>query len=373
MKARSSVRLGQYAAALVVIASCVHCKSASHQFAGAGGGGSGPDTSPHDGGSEPTGGQVADDGFGGVDQTPHGEAGNGAGVGGDGTEPAIMPEGPHHGFVLDTIEMPNSAADAARIGFDLNGDDVVDNAFGKAMFNLSIQGLKVNEDLDTKVQNGQLVMLADLQAASLTNARTAGFLTYFGSNPQPAPCAAVNDCGRHLDGTGAFDIAEDSRKGSACVGSMTDSVFSGKGGDLPLRIAIGEQLTDLVLHDARVQLAEVSAQGFINGRLGGALSPGDVNGSIYPAIHTALATGVALNCTGAAPPSCGCTESSLGKTAITLFDDNDDCSVSLAEVKTNPALTSLFTLDLDSDGDGTADALSCAVSITGKKATFDLP
>ena len=54
-----------------------------------------------------------------------------------------------------------------------------------------------------------------------------------------------------------------------------------------------------------------------------------------------------------------------------IFDDNpEDCAVTLDEFRANSLVQTLFRPDVDLDGDGTNDALSIGVGITGAAATF---
>jgi hypothetical protein len=378
-------RLGIRAALLVAVFGCVHCGGDDDAPAPSLGDGGEP-TSAGSGGTAPAGGtapgiggapDISDGGDSGASQQLGGAAGSGtqalAGAGGGGGTPNTTPEGEHYGFVFDSMEMPTSNADAVAVGFDLNGDDVVDNTFGRAMARLSVDGLDINGSLSRKLATGDLIMLADLQAASLTDARAAGFLTYFGDDPQPAPCSAVNDCGHHLDGTGAFEIVTDSPAGVVCRGDIASSVFVGLGGELPMLGAIGEQNLSFVLHDARVELSAVNEDGFVEGRIGGAVDENELELQVFPAVHATLAARVAADCTGGAAPACGCADPSTGRAYVTLLDENDDCVVSLTEVKANGLIQSLFEVDLDRDGDQIPDAMSYAVAVTGKKAAFDRP
>jgi hypothetical protein len=80
-----------------------------------------------------------------------------------------------------------------------------------------------------------------------------------------------------------------------------------------------------------------------------------------------------MGCTGGVAPDCGCTQNAVGKTYLDLMDTDDDCALSVVEVKASSLVSNIFMLDLDTDEDGFLDSMSCAFSVSAKKATFDLP
>jgi hypothetical protein len=404
-------RFGLSAAAVVALVGCLHCsddENASPATGGSNAGASGEGGSPTKGGTSAgtagstagsggssgsggapqvmagapssdggaggaAGGGSDEGGVGGAGVAGSGDAGAGGdvggGAGGAGGDPGVEV----FGFVFDKVVMPTSNAEADAVGFDLNDDQVVDNKFGRAMSQLIAMGFFVNPSLNTAVQKGTLLMLGRLDATSLSSAEGASFSTYFGSDANPAPCAAPNDCGKHLAGTGTFSIADDNLAANACIGDITSAVFSGEGGDLPMRLVLGIEKADVVLHDARVELSALSADGFSSGRIGGAISEADVNGELYPAVHNTIVADVALSCTGTPAPTCGCSPNTNGAVFIAAIDTNHDCAITLEEVKANETISGLFALDLDRDDDLTPDALSCGFVVGGKKATFALP
>lgn len=330
---------------------------------GAGGAVAGAGGSGDQGGE---GGWGLEGGMGGVGGD-FGEAGMG-GVGG-----AATVETERFGYVFNSVLMPTSNAEANLIGFDLSGDTIVDNKFGKAMSSLIAMGFLVNPSINTAIQNGSILMLATFDTTSTADAEGARFLTYFGGNASPLPCVAPKDCGYHLSGAATFDIAADNIEGTATVGSVAAGVYRGLGGQLPMRFMFGIEKADILLLDGHVELSQPSVDGFAPGRLGGAIPAKDVDEGIYPAVHKTIKASVAFSCTGTPAPTCGCSANTNGAVFVGALDVNHDCAISLEEVKANPTISALFALDLDRDHDQTADALSCAFAITGKRATFVAP
>lgn len=366
-------RVGLGGAALLALFGCINCgddDGATQQSPGDAGESSGGD------GAEPSnGGAPGDAGSGGT--MPGGSGGTGpspsAGAGGAGgaAEP-IVPEGEHYGFVFDTISLPTNNTLARELAFDVNGDDILDNQLGMVFGTLASMGLE--QGTQRLVDTGDVILLADLQTTSFSQASAVGFNTFFGTNPVPEPCVDDDDCGHHLDGSGTFDLTDDDLDGETCTGRIQGGVFRGSGGALPVRIGFTGQPLDLTLTEARVELTDVSEDGFVSGRIGGLITVARIDSQLIPGIRSAVQSTIAADCTGASPaPECGCVASSSGATNLTLFDMDDDCSVSIEEVKENSLVASLFAPDVDLDGDETPDGLSFGFGVTGKRATFDLP
>ena len=370
-KLKGAFGVGLPAAALFVLFTCAHCSIndvASTPPEAGGAGGEPSDTTPGGAPNQTDGG--TGNPMGG---TPGTDAGTGGALltGGAGGEASVPVSGDHYGYVIDSLTMPASANQAMQVAFDLDGDDLVDNALGQAMATFASQGFDVNGAIKTAILDGDTILLGDLQATAFTDAEGAAFATYFGTDPVPAACAAAADCGKHLTGLGSFTLAA-SPAGKACEGRIEAHAFSCQGGSLPIRFSIGATV-DVTLRDARVELSDVVKAGIPSGRLGGSISEKDVNDHIYPAIHTAVAGALTQDCPGGAAPGCGCTASSTGATYVALFDTNHDCAVPLSELKENALFTSLLSPDLDLDHDDTPESLSCAFTISAKSATFELP
>lgn len=364
-------RLGLGTAGLLAIFACVHCGDGAADSSNPGasgessGGAGGDDTKPANGGA------LTEAGSGGA-QTGGAETG-GAEAGGAGGAVAIVPEGEHYGFVFDTVTMPANNTQAREAGFDLNGDDVVDNQLGMVLATFASQGFDDNAVLDTRIQSGEVILLADLQTSSFSDASAVGFNTFYGTNPDPEACVADDDCGHHLSGTARFDVADDSPAGEACVGSLEAGVFNGSGGLLPIQLVLTGATINLTLHAARVELLNVSEDGFSDGRVGGLIPAADIESQLYPDLHASVLARIAEDCTGSPPPQCGCTSSSTGAAYVQLFDLKRDCDVTLEEIKENSLFVSLLAPDIDEDGDGEGDSLSVGFRISARHATFNLP
>jgi hypothetical protein len=133
-------------------------------------------------------------------------------------------------------------------------------------------------------------------------------------------------------------------------------------------VVLGATPVSLDLIGARVRLQSVTAGSLGQSVIAGAITQGEIDAKIYPAIHQNAAAAVAADCMGTMPPDCGCTPGSTGRTQLSLFDTNpQDCAISLAEIRTNTLLQSLFAPDVNIGGQA---ALSFGFGATAVQATF---
>jgi hypothetical protein len=321
-------------------------------------------------GSGESGGTMSEASAGAASLAGASGVGGTAGAGGAGEEPIVV-TGDHYKYVVGSLAVPTSATQSKMLAFDLDGNGSLDNRYGDSMATLASQGFDSNPALAAQIANGTTITLLALQAPSLSSASGAGLLSLIGREPMPPACQAANDCGHHLNGEGSFAATRPAGT-TAAVGTITDGVFFGKGGTLAVQVGLGGPLT-LTLTHAQAELSELSEAGFASGRVGGAITADEIDGKLFPAVHGLLSAAVDRDCTGGAPPTCGCVNGTAGGTYIGLLDSNRDCSIGLDELKANTIIKTLFAPDLDLDRDGTKESLSCAFGLTGAKATFELP
>jgi hypothetical protein len=303
------------------------------------------------------------------------------GGGSDGVDP---PAGPHTTSVADTVLVPTNNNEARAYGLDLNDDRTVDNQLGMVLGTLAGQGFKVQDTIDEAVADGSIILLVDFQAPNFDNTSAAGLQVKLGDSDTatPAPCntdetfcdmsdpPVCNGCGHHLEGEGVFTVAPGSPTNDAVGGKINGGVFSGGPGNLALQIALGGgNPIQLDLIGARAKGTGISATGFTELILAGALTQEDLDTKVIPAVHAQLGPLIERDCTGTAPPDpCGCEAGSTGKTVFGLFDtDPKDCTVTIEEIKTNSLIMSLLAPDVTIDG---KQALSLGIKVTTTKASF---
>jgi hypothetical protein len=311
--------------------------------------------------------------------------------GGDGPTP---PEETGHGFVVDSLLVPSTAAEAVdTYGLDIDGkendtDRGVDNALGRTFATLSAT-IDIRAAVSASVDVGSIILLVDVRSADLTADARVGVGMYLGANPVPVACQDEQDqtCRKHLDGAGSFDLAPGTPTDTVLTGSLADGGFSMSAEDEPGQIAIafpaldgGEPVVaDLV--GARISIQSVSESGLASGILGGAIPADDFEQIVLPSFHQGLAAQVAADCTGA-PPAC-CTPDSGGEGILQFFDPlSTDCMVSFDEFRNNFFLSLLLNPDVDlfdADGnynpnsDNVNDALSLGLGFSAVTAIFTAP
>ncbi len=285
------------------------------------------------------------------------------------------PEGPHSTSVAKTVSVPTNNNQARDFGLDLNGDKTPDNQLGMVLGTLAGQGFDVQGTISEAVASGSIILLVDFQAPNFTSTTAAGLQIKLGDDAtaSPAPCTDPLDpttCGKHLAGTGVFTVAAGSPNNVAVGGKIAGGVFTGGPGRLALQIALGgSDAIQLDLIGARAKGTGITADGFTELILAGALSQNDLDTKVIPAIHAQLGPIITQDCTGTAPPDpCGCEANSTGKTVIGLFDTSPkDCTVTIEEIRTNSLIMSLLAPDVTIDG---VEALSLGIKVTTVKATF---
>lgn len=286
-----------------------------------------------------------------------------------------VPIGEHHHYVVDALALPATSGDATSTGVDLDGDGSVDNQFGMITAALAGAGFDLDAAVDEGIRRGETLLLADVQATSLTDASRVGFSFYEGTNVSPAPCTIqtnLSTCGQHLTGAGNFDVVAGSQPSAPVSGRITAGVFDGLGGDVQLTFSLFGTDVPLRLTGARAHMTAVTTSGFGMSTIAGIVSGADLRNALLPALISELMTVIDRDCISG-PPTCGCAPGSSGEDAITLFDANADCAVTIAELESSALLSATLAPDMDIDGDGANDALSLGMGMTGVAATFAQP
>jgi hypothetical protein len=288
---------------------------------------------------------------------------------------AAEPPPTRHRYVVDSMQIPTSNAQAQALGYDFDGDGTPDNRFGAAIATLAAltnQGDRVQGAHDAAIDRGEILVLAALEV----DGQAGSLATFRGASPEPAPCldpGQLATCRRHLGGDGRFAVDPAPGTGARVAGELVDGTFRGGPGTLLVQLASldGSVLT-VELAMAFAELSQVSDTGFAAGRLAGGLSAADVDTYLVGGLHDEVEATIAADCTGL-PPDCGCVEDSQGKTILEFYDTDGDCRVSHDEIRNASLIQSLLALDLDTNGDGIMDALSLGIGITGVAASFELP
>jgi len=298
----------------------------------------------------------------------------------------VIPEGEHYQYVSKRVLVPTNNNQAREYGLDLNGDKTVDNQLGMVLGTLATMGFDIQATIDEAVAEGSIILLVDFQTPdpTFTSSSASGLQILLGDVPTPAACnvgetycntatpPVCTGCQRHLDGNGAFTIKVGDV--DALGGKIINGTFTGGPGDLSLQIALGgTDAIQLDLIGARAKASGISATGITSVILGGALTEDDLNTKVIPAIAAQIAPVITEDCNMlSAPPLCGCTSGSTGKTVLDLFDGGvpgsaKDCAVSVEEIKQNSLIQSLLAPDVTING---KKALSLGIKVEAVKGTF---
>jgi len=298
----------------------------------------------------------------------------------DDDNPVVVPEGPHHGYVISKVAVPSTDAESRQFGLDVGSpksaklDGNVDNALGDLLIGVRAI-INVQPSITSAIDRGAIDLLVDLQATDFTSAAAVGLAIKFGTAPNPPACIDANDstCRHHLEGTAAFQIAADSPTDSLVTGKIADGSFSGGPGNLTLQLTFGGT-TPSTLHllRARARASGISETGISNLILAGVVTDTELKTQVGPAVQAQIVAYLSAQCTGeAVPPVCGCT--GLAASVIPMIDLNQDCTISVDEVFSNPLVASVLKLDSCSkDTCDAPDGYAIGVRAEAVKATFPM-
>lgn len=296
----------------------------------------------------------------------------------DGGSGQVTPEGEKYQYVVSAAVIPSTATQAKEKGLDLDGDGKVDNQLGQTLATLKSQNIDTQTSVTASINDGSMVLLAELQTKSFTSASATGLKIFLGDKAtvMPAPCtdpAMATTCGQHLKGTGMFTVAGTSPKDVLVSGPIVGGTFKGGPGKISLSIALtAGQPIQLDLLGARAQLKGMSETGVTDGILAGAIAKSDLDTKIIPAIKVQLDGTIAEDCPNGTPANdCNCMADSGGKQILGLFDSAPkDCKVSVEEIQNNSIIKAFLAPDVVIDG---VDALSLGIGVTMAKGTFTAP
>ncbi len=293
-------------------------------------------------------------------------------------------------YVIDSLTIPTSPTQASQLGLNLDGDEQgrPDNALGQILATLASQagdGFDLQAEVDTSVDEGSIILLANLKSKDMNMASGVGLWVFLGQNPTPAPCVEPPTdpptCGLHLDGSGSFELDPSGPTDALIVGQTIGGKFTGGPGTMTLQLSFAANGEPVILNliGARAEFT-VGANGLTNGKLGGAITESELNTNVLPAIVDLIAEITSEDCMGTSPDCC--TSGSTGETLLDLFDDDDNCVITLAELMESSLISSLLAPDvdlLDADGnfnprtDEVKDSLSIGIGFSAINGAYTLP
>ena len=310
--------------------------------------------------------------------------GGGDDDGGNGGGMTVDPAGTHNGYVLSSLTVPATNAQATAVAVDVDDDGRVENALGNLLATLATFDLDIQTAVDEQIVTGGVIILADVQATDLSQANGVGLQVFLGGSPNPMPCADDADtvCGGHLEGGASFSVTED--YDALVVGSIVGGQFTGGPGEVTIELALAEGSSVPVrLVGARVEMG-VTADALTSGKMGGAIRSEDVDNDLIPAVAT-LMNNIIAECEPPGGDLC-CPQDSAGEQVLMLFNsegNGGDCEITVAELLEDDLIDGTIRnpdLDLfDADGnfnpndDGEKDSISLGVGFSAVAADFTAP
>ena len=292
-------------------------------------------------------------------------------------ESCIDSAGSHHTYIVDSVELPKSAGESSAFGLDLDGNGRVENRLGGLISALSaVTPVDFPALIDGWIADGTLMILVDFQASDLSSAAAAGSRLHAGANSTPAPCAGPGDalCGNHLAGNASVQLDSELAVDAVFAGDIEGGEFISSLSPVSFTLDIPEffpRPVSVNLIGARVHNSVSGSS--LSGLAAGAITIDEIYGSIYPAAIDIAAR----DCTGVAP-SC-CVADSLGEAIVDLFDTDNNCAVTVEEMKNHTLLSAIVAPDLDlldasgnfaPGGDGIKESMSVGARFTATGASF---
>jgi len=290
---------------------------------------------------------------------------------------AFIATGDHHQFVINTLDIPSSSAEANACGLNIDGDSQgrVDNALGQVISALAgSTGADPQPVMDAALADGTALHLLDVQADSLADDPTVALRPFLGDDSDANPS-------NNFSGSEMFTISASSPTDDLVPGAIGSGALDLGPGTMSVRIVVvsGTQPIQVPIIGVHVT-GNITDTNITSGILAGAVTQDTIDNILIPSVTLSLQAVVASDC-GGTYPNC-CTDASNGQTIVSLFDDNNDCMVSQSEVANNNLVNSLLAPDVDlldasgnyaPNSDGVNDSLSLGVCFTAVGAVFTLP
>jgi hypothetical protein len=323
----------------------------------------------------------------------------------------VTPEGAHYHYVINSVTAPTSQSTDDILHVDSMGNPVKTggagvNKLGGLFATLKQAGnIDIQTPLTEAVQDGSIILLADLQTTDFTNAPGAGFEMFIGSDPNPPACngsGSAATCGQQFSGSASFSLESNSGD-EPLAGPVVSGEFNGGPGDITIEFTLstggsGGGTLMINLKDALVQATSLGSGMIGSITLGGAILETDIDSMLIPTVANQLNATVAAECTmgsGSGDTTCGsgltsvscpgaspsfdlcCTSGTpaelVGANSVVGLDANKDCTITAAELQMNTLVGSLLSPDVASTGNSKPDAVSFGIAATAVSAVYTVP
>jgi hypothetical protein len=252
-------------------------------------------------------------------------------------------------YVVDTLAVPANSATALEFGLDLDGDPAgrIDNQLGVILPTLnSVTEVDLQTLFNEAIADGTMIMLVDMIADDIDNSSSAGGELRFGKDAMPSPCVGEGEqmtCGHHLQGDASFAIDDEADVKAIVAGRIADGRFVGGPAAVRFEIDLPKFLArplNLEIVGARA-VNRVGADGLSEGIIAGGARVDELLEELLPN----LIDTVARDCKSTTAPCCE--KDSAGATILELFDEDEDCQLTLESLLQNQLLQTVLEPDLD--------------------------
>ena len=245
--------------------------------------------------------------------------------------------------VINKLTLPKSGTDYA---VDLDGNGSKDNQLGNIMGALKLMGggFDPQKDLDTQVNGGQIILLFDLKAKSLTDDPSMKLKFYLGQDLD-------NDPLDNFGGKEEFGIDAKSPTNLVLPGKIVSSKLTAGPGSMMVPVPIGTSTTTLSLKKAAVK-STIGTNGMSAGQINGAIPMKDVNDKLLPSLATML------------DKTWKSTTDPMIKNLLGGMDTDKDGTIEGSDLTGNLLIGIFIKADVDTDGDKTMDAMSVGMGFT---------
>ena len=276
------------------------------------------------------------------------------------TAVVIPTTGVEYHFVTNKLQIPTTQEQAQAFALNVDGDSQgkSDNMFG-GLFTLltsAIPGIDMQSTLDQAITSGQLVSLHEAKADDPLNDPSVSWSIFQGQKTSSPPA---------FDGSDEFTLDPAATINLPIVGSLANGHFTGGPGTAHIQMFFMGQLVDVNLVGVHLE-ADVTAQGCLNGKLGGGVTDEEFRSKLLPAIAGGLNLIITADQAGA-------------DTLLQSFDSDQNGTITVQELENNPLLMIVISPDLDlldasgefnPNQDGVKDSYSLGLGFTCVPAIF---
>jgi hypothetical protein len=271
--------------------------------------------------------------------------------------------GVQYHFVTNKLTLPITKEETQAFALNVDGDPQQhpDNMFGEMLTLLAslTPGIELQTALDEVINTGQLISLHVVKADDPLNDPSVSWSIFLGQKTTAAPI---------FDGTDKFTLDAAAPTNLPIIGSISNAHFTGGPGAAHIKINLLGQSVEVNLVGVLLE-ADISANGCINGKLGGGVTADEFKEKLLPALADGLNQIIKTN-TAASNP------------LLQALDSNKDGAITAKELEDNPFLMIAISPDLDlldasgkfyPNQDGVKDSYSVGLGFTCVAANFTAP